>query len=322
VLEKTALLVPPIAFALSLALVRFLIARAGRGAFLDRPNARSLHSSPVPRIGGLGLMASALLGIVLAGGPPAAAGGALVLMLPSLLDDWRGLPAGLRLALHLCASTAFVRLALPGVSPLVWAALAVGLAWMTNLYNFMDGSDGLAGGMAVIGFGVYALAAALAGHTSLAHACLCVSAAAAGFLVWNFAPARVFLGDSGSIPLGFLAGAIGLYGYREGAWPIWFPLLVFGPFVADASVTLARRALRGERVWQAHRSHYYQRVILLGWRHRRTALSEYALMLASGGVAVLAVHTPFPVARVALIALLAAAYHYCITSVLVDCVGW
>jgi UDP-N-acetylmuramyl pentapeptide phosphotransferase/UDP-N-acetylglucosamine-1-phosphate transferase len=161
--------------------------------------------------------------------------------------------------------------------------------------------------MALIGFGVYALAAALAGEPAFAQANLCVAAAAAGFLVFNFPPARVFMGDAGSIPLGFLAAALGLQGWSDGLWPLWFPLVVFGPFVVDASVTLVRRALRRERVWQAHRSHYYQRIILLGWSHRRTAAAEYALMAASGAVALLAARLA-PGLQAALLAALLAVY--------------
>jgi UDP-N-acetylmuramyl pentapeptide phosphotransferase/UDP-N-acetylglucosamine-1-phosphate transferase len=112
------------------------------------------------------------------------------------------------------------------------------------------------------------------------------------------------MGDAGSIPLGFLAGALGLQGWHQGLWPLWFPLAVFAPFIADASVTLLRRLLRRERVWQAHRSHYYQRVILLGWSHRRTALAEYGLMAASGAAALLAVHSVPVVQLLALGALL------------------
>ena len=93
------------------------------------------------------------------------------------------------------------------------------------------------------------------------------------------------MGDAGSIPLGFLSAALGILGWRAGHWPLWFPLLVFSPFVVDASLTLARRVLRGERFWQAHRSHYYQRLVQLGWGHRNTALAEYALMAACGGLA-------------------------------------
>jgi UDP-N-acetylmuramyl pentapeptide phosphotransferase/UDP-N-acetylglucosamine-1-phosphate transferase len=142
--------------------------------------------------------------------------------------------------------------------------------------------------MAVIGFCAYAAAAGLAGDALIAMMSLCVAAAAAAFLMFNFPPARIFMGDSGSIPMGFLAAALGLLGWRDGSWPLWFPLIVFAPFVVDASVTLARRALRGERFWQAHRSHYYQRLVLTGWSHRQLAVSEYGLMLVGAIAALLA----------------------------------
>jgi UDP-N-acetylmuramyl pentapeptide phosphotransferase/UDP-N-acetylglucosamine-1-phosphate transferase len=282
------LLAPALAFVLSVAFIRLLLTDAVRARFLDHPNPRSLHAAPVPRVGGLGLMPAALVAMTLSGGAPLAVALALALMAVSVVDDWKSLSPALRLPLHLAAAAAFVWLTLPHASVPVLAVLAVAVAWMTNLYNFMDGSDGLAGGMALIGFGTYALAAAVAGDPGFAQVNLCVAAAAAGFLVFNFPPARVFMGDAGSIPLGFLAAALGLQGWSEGLWPLWFPLVVFGPFVLDASVTLARRALRGERVWQAHRSHYYQRLILLGWSHRRTATAEYALMAASGAAALVA----------------------------------
>jgi UDP-N-acetylmuramyl pentapeptide phosphotransferase/UDP-N-acetylglucosamine-1-phosphate transferase len=157
---------------------------------------------------------------------------------------------------------------------------------MTNLYNFMDGSDGLAGGMAVFGFGAFAAAAALAGDASICLAALGIAAAALAFLAFNLPPARVFMGDAGSILLGFLAGALGLLGIARGLWPVWFPVLVFSPFIADASVTLIRRLFRGERIWEAHRSHYYQRLVQLGWGHRRTALVEYLLMAIVATLAV------------------------------------
>lgn len=90
------------------------------------------------------------------------------------------------------------------------------------------------------------------------------------------------MGDSGSIPLGFLAAAFGMQGWKNGLWPAWFPLLVFSPFVVDATVTLLKRLSRGEKIWQAHREHYYQRLIRMGFGHRNTALAEYALMIAAG----------------------------------------
>ena len=143
----------------------------------------------------------------------------------------------------------------------------------------MDGSDGLAGGMALIGFGAYAVAAQLAGDQPLAVLSLALCAASAAFLLYNFHPARIFMGDVGSVPLGFLAGALGLAGWANDVWPLWFPLLVFAPFMCDATLTLLKRLLRRERVWQAHREHYYQRLVRMGFGHRGTAWIEYAAML-------------------------------------------
>jgi UDP-N-acetylmuramyl pentapeptide phosphotransferase/UDP-N-acetylglucosamine-1-phosphate transferase len=152
----------------------------------------------------------------------------------------------------------------------------------------MDGSDGLAGGMTVAGFGVYAVAAFAGGLTELSILGAAIAGAAAGFLIWNFHKARIFMGDSGSVPLGFLAAALGLLGWQAGTWPMWFPVLVFSPFIADASMTLLKRYLRGEKLSQAHRSHYYQRVLRMGLGHRGTALAAYVLMLAAAGSALAA----------------------------------
>jgi len=255
---------------------------------MDHPNERSLHVTPTPRIGGLGIMAGVGVAAVWPGSgllqpvmPVLLAAFALAAV--SVLDDVRGLPVALRFLAHFVAAVAcLLALGLSG-----WALLAGTLAvvWMTNLYNFMDGSDGLAGGMAATGFGALALAAWLGDAPGLAVFCAAIAAAALAFLRFNFPPARVFMGDAGSIPLGFLAATLGILGARQNVWPWLFPLLVFSPFIVDASVTLARRALRGEKVWQAHRSHYYQRVVLLGASHRQLALAAYALMLAMAGLA-------------------------------------
>ena len=120
---------------------------------------------------------------------------------------------------------------------------------------------------------------------ALAALCAAVAAAALAFLPFNFPSARLFMGDAGSIPLGFLAAAAGILGIQQGLWPWMFPLLVFSPFIVDASVTLIKRGLRGEKVWKAHRSHYYQRVVILGASHSQLAWAAYSLMLASAGLA-------------------------------------
>ena len=92
----------------------------------------------------------------------------------------------------------------------------------------------------------------------------------------------MFLGDAGSTTFGYLAAGLGLIGWRDGAWSLWFPMLVFSPFIVDATVTLLRRMVQGERFWQAHRTHYYQRLVLSGWSHRKTSLVEYGVMCACG----------------------------------------
>jgi UDP-N-acetylmuramyl pentapeptide phosphotransferase/UDP-N-acetylglucosamine-1-phosphate transferase len=249
---------------------------------LDRPNARSLHSGLVPRAGGLALFPATLAGwAFITPFPWPIAGCVIALAVASFLDDRRGLPVVLRLALHLAAASIFAAGLPSGLSWMLLAAAVLAVAWSINLYNFMDGADGLAGGMALFGFGAYAAAAWQQGANGFAMLNLCVAASALGFLTHNFPPARVFLGDAGSVPLGYLAAALGMSGLAFGLWPWWFPLLVFSPFAVDATATLARRALRGERIWQAHREHYYQRLVRSGWTHRRTALAEYLLMAAA-----------------------------------------
>jgi UDP-N-acetylmuramyl pentapeptide phosphotransferase/UDP-N-acetylglucosamine-1-phosphate transferase len=205
----------------------------------------------------------------------------------SLLDDWRGLPVLLRLAAQLLAALWCVLMWLRPEWPLAMSLILVAAAvWMCNLYNFMDGSDGLAGGMAVIGFGSYALAASIQGDASLSVLSLVVAGATIPFLARNFHPASIFMGDAGSVSLGLLAAMLGAAGWLHGAWSAWFPLVVFSPFIVDATLTLLRRMARGERFWRAHREHYYQKLVRMGWGHRRTALAEYALMLVAATLAV------------------------------------
>nr|WP_232454749.1 glycosyltransferase family 4 protein [Burkholderia ubonensis] len=264
----------------------------------DIPNDRSLHTRPTPRMGGWGVVPAAVVGMWLATPRFAVVSMlAAALAVMSQVDDRRGLPVRVRFAAHVLAVVALIA-AYPADLPF-WAVaiVAFALVWLINLYNFMDGSDGLAGGMALFGFGGYALAALMGLHHSseLAQAAAAISGAAAGFLLFNFHPARIFLGDAGSITLGFLAGAIGFFGWRSGVWPIWLPAQLFSPFIADASVTLLRRLLRGEKFWQAHREHYYQRMVRSGIGHARTAWCWYAVMVAGIIVAMCALRQSAPV---------------------------
>jgi len=279
-------LAPLVAFVVALLASWLLVLPAGRRIALDAPNERSLHAEPVPRTGGvaiaLGIASSSILqwpgfGVVLAA--------AAALAAVSFVDDLAKLPAWVRLAAHLAAAAAALLVETHGLAPFALLGLLLGVGWTTNLYNFMDGSDGLAGGMAVIGFGAYGLAAYSGGDTRLAMLCASIAAAAAGFLVLNWHPARLFMGDVGSVPLGFLAGALGVAGWSDGLWPLWFPALVFAPFMCDATLTLLKRALRRERIWLAHRDHYYQRLVRMRFGHRGTAYVEYAAMLGCAALA-------------------------------------
>jgi len=276
---------PPIISAFVTMMLTLLLTLNKNGMIQDIPNDRSLHTEPIPRIGGIAIMAGILSGwillfqfwawwIVLP---------VLALFMLSLVDDVRSLPAKVRLLGHFFA--ALVVLAGAGVQWMWLLPVLLYIVWMTNLFNFMDGADGLAGGMALFGFSFYGVAGLIHGNEAFAMMNFTIGAAALGFLYHNFHPARVFMGDAGSIPLGFLAAAFGVWGWQQGYWPFWFPILVFSPFVVDASATLFKRVLRRERFTEAHRDHYYQRLIRMGWGHRNTALAEYSLMLLAGGSA-------------------------------------
>lgn len=286
---------PPIAALATLLVTGILLSGNIGNKISDVPNERSLHAVPIPRIGGAGLVAGILAAwaVLFASLVWWVVAPLLLLFAVSLLDDARGLPVRHRLLAHAGAAVVLVSgsgTAALGMLPAL--AVVVCTVWIINLYNFMDGSDGLAGGMALFGFSAYGAAALMQGDETQAMLNFSIGAAALGFLYYNSYPARIFMGDAGSIPLGFLAAAMGLWGWKQACWPAWFPLLVFSPFVVDASVTLLKRALRGEKIWLAHREHYYQRLVQIGWGHRNVAWFAYALMLAAGASALWGMHQP------------------------------
>jgi UDP-N-acetylmuramyl pentapeptide phosphotransferase/UDP-N-acetylglucosamine-1-phosphate transferase len=247
---------------------------------------RSLHRDIVPRGGGLAIWLGWCAGVVWLPGAQPWLFPLAAIVIVSFFDDRRGIPALLRLFVQLAAAVVWLWLAAPMPDLIVAATMAVAIVWMANLYNFMDGSDGLAGTMTIVGFGAYTLAGFWAG-SDRAPTLLALAAAALPFLLANWPPARIFLGDAGSVPLGFLAAVFGIEGWRQGWWPLWFPLLVFLPFIADASSTLLRRLLGGEHVWQAHRDHSYQRLVQLGLGHAGT-LALYAALMIGAAVSALA----------------------------------
>lgn len=254
---------------------------AWRGGLLDQPNARSLHQQPVPRGGGLAVLAGLYVGIYLLGQALDLSalwwlGGLTGIAAVSLLDDAYGLSPWTRLLAQLAAAVALlIAIGAPSWGLFYLLLALLGSIWAMNLYNFMDGSDGLAGGMGGIGFGALALLSWEAGATDYAVLAALISASCLGFLFWNWHPARLFLGDVGAVPLGYLLASLAL----AGPLPLWVTLLIFSPFVVDATATLLQRLRRGEAIWRPHRQHYYQRLLQAGLGHRDTALLAYGLML-------------------------------------------
>ncbi|WP_245978612.1 MraY family glycosyltransferase [Allostella humosa] len=282
----------------------------GQRAILDQPNDRSSHQVPTPRGGGLGLLPPVLGGwcllAFLLDGPAMAwamATGALLLMAVSWRDDRGGLPVRLRLLVQLVAVVPVVSL-LPAPIAQGWlpgwldmALAAVAWVWFVNLYNFMDGIDGISGVETMaLGCGL-ALVALATGPADAAGYGLVLAAGAAGFLAWNWHPARVFLGDVGSVPLGYLAGGLLLALAASGQWAAALILPLY--YLADATLTLLRRALRAEKVWQAHRQHFYQRATQAGLSHAAVALRVGACDVLLVACALWSLAAPWPALAVA-----------------------
>ncbi len=295
-----------------------LCRRTSKLFLLDHPNARSLHAVPTPRTGGVAIIGSFFLGLIAARvlGLPVMREGlswsgwvhleswilgmTTLLGFVSFLDDRGAVPVWLRLGCQFAASGILalgaglflpaIQLPLLGTFELGWLGAPLTilfLVWITNLYNFMDGMDGFAGGMTVLGCGFMAYFAWEAGHEFILASALLLSVASAGFLVLNFPPAKIFMGDVGSVASGFLCGALIILGCRDRVFDFWVPLILFSPFILDASITLIRRVWQREKFWVAHRTHYYQRLVLSGWGHRKAVLAEYGVMVLCGGFALL-----------------------------------
>jgi UDP-N-acetylmuramyl pentapeptide phosphotransferase/UDP-N-acetylglucosamine-1-phosphate transferase len=253
---------------------RALVPILRRRDILDHPNERSAHREPTPRGGGIAVIGSLLLAwFVLAGAGLALPGvigaslGAGILAVVSWVDDLRGLSPLLRLLAQIVVVAIGIWAKAPGLGWAGFAAIGLLWIWCTNVFNFMDGIDGITGTeAAAIGIGLLLFASvgtgADPGLTMLAAAMV---GAALGFLVWNWSPARIFLGDVGSAPLGYLVGFLLLDLVMRGFWKVALILPLY--FLADASITLARRLLRGERVWRAHREHFYQLAVRAGLSH-------------------------------------------------------
>ncbi len=278
-----------------------------RHGIYDTPNERSSHDQPKPRGGGLAVLAVLLLSwlavYVLYGAEPP---GFLVILAAGLalagvswLDDVRSQSVLIRLIVQFAAVAAGIAFTLPDAAGfLVFQGLlpawldhlikALAWVWFINLFNFMDGADGITGVESFsIGLGL-ALLLILgqnagppgAGLASAAYPLL-LAACAAGFLLWNWAPSKIFLGDVGSVGLGYLIGWLLLVLAAEGNWAAALLLPLY--YLCDATLTLTRRALRGEKIWRGHREHFYQKAILRGaghaWVSANLMLHNAALIL-------------------------------------------
>jgi len=301
-----------VALVVSTSLVWWLLRNARWLGLFDEPNHRSLHERVVPRSGGVGVLVAivsgwgsiALVSVVVPSGWWMIVVGLMAVAGVSLLDDLRNVQPLARMSVHLfagmflvLAGLALPTLQLPGfvvhLGPVLSSVLTLlFISWFINLFNFMDGMDGLAGGMAFFGFTALAVLGVIGGEYTFACACGAVAGAAVGFLFFNFPPAQIFLGDVGSAPLGYLSGSFVVWADYSGVAPLWVGVMIFAPFFLDASVTLLRRLRRRERVWEAHRSHYYQRSVRAGSSQQRTVLAEYALMAGCGVTAVLVLEAP------------------------------
>lgn len=287
--------------ALSVALVRrWALSRQ----LLDVPNARSSHTIPIPRGGGIAIVVVVIGGLVSAQATRliwpvrdfvAIIATSTFVAVISLVDDFRSLNSWLRLSAHLLASiTIAVVIPPPPIIdvPFIKPIHALGLAtvltvfWLvglTNAYNFMDGVDGIAGSAALVIGMTLAIDGEVVGSEPLLWIGLLTSAASVGFLVFNWHPAKIFMGDVGSAFLGFIFASAGLLLARDNGSLSISMMLPVWPFVFDTLFTFLRRLGHGERVFVAHRSHLYQRLVIAGWSHPGVACL-YAMLSGVGAV--------------------------------------
>jgi UDP-N-acetylmuramyl pentapeptide phosphotransferase/UDP-N-acetylglucosamine-1-phosphate transferase len=264
-----------------------------RAALLDQVNERSLHTVPTPRLGGVAIVAMTLAAMMLTWSSTprdlhVVVGVSAGIALVGLRDDLRPMSAGVRIALQIAAAIARVRLVgtpalrltaelvLPLPAILLTAVLVVWIVGVLNIYNFMDGMDGLAGAQTVSAS--VALALVFGVKSSLSTLAVALGGSALGFLVHNYPPARLFMGDAGSTFIGMCFAALGVIGMNHDV-PLTQSALPLAPFLLDGTFTIFRRGLRKEKIWKAHRSHLYQRAVQTGLGHR-TVLLVYLVWLA------------------------------------------
>lgn len=287
-----------LAAVLSFVLTGLATGYARRRGLIDKPGDRQSHLSPTPRGGGAGLILAFLIaGLLFA--QAAMSGHWMYCLLPAVLvlavtgwwDDHRPLSARIRLLVQLAAAVwllAFLQQGGLHLNPWLWPIAILFVVWMSNLYNFMDGSNGMAGAQGVFSAAILAWLFARAGDGATSILSLTLAASCLGFLPWNLGKARVFMGDVGSVSLGFTFAALLVYGVGSSAFGAPVALMVLLLFLVDSTLTLIVRVLKRERWYNAHRQHLYQQIIIQGWTHGRVLLLYQAinLLLVLPGIAV------------------------------------
>ncbi len=278
------------------------------------PSERSLHAQTKARGGGLGIAAAIMFGWVCLDGSGVLIAAIFGLWAVSAWDDWAGAPPQLRLAVHAIAAAVIVYFWIKVDSPIFALMTLIALIWATNLFNFMDGADGIAGCTATLGglaLAAFSAPNALGGTDAhlpfVTSAAVVIAIAAAAFLMFNLPPARMFMGDGGSTVLGLGLAALSAKGIADKQWALAVPVAIFMPFWADATYTLIRRVLKGHSPLEPHREHLYQRLALAGLGHRGLLLWIVGWTLLSIVVAAL-LRGIEQVGGVVLVTLYAAAY--------------
>ncbi len=284
-----------LSFALT-GLIRFYLVRK---AILDVPNERSSHAVPTPRGGGIAIAVSFFLAVgwlayqntIDAGLAKALLGGGVIVAAAGYWDDLKSIPASVRITLHLLAAiwALYFLGGFPVLELGVWKLhlgwmgslfAVIGIVWFINLYNFMDGIDGLAGSEAFFVSVVAGIALFLMGAAGMALLCFLLAAAVLGFLIWNWPPAKIFMGDIASGLLGYIFGVLTIATANQHQLPILFWLTLLAVFILDTKFTLLRRVLRGERWYAAHRQHVYQRLARQSASHVKVTAGVIAINLA------------------------------------------
>jgi len=293
-----------VSFALTRIILRFSLSRE----LLDIPNERSSHEIPKPRLGGMAIAGTfylTILALIIAGRLKFDSANALsgivagtgVIVILGIVDDLKGLGAIVKLVLQIVAASVVVlsgivlrEISVPLVGTLGFGPLAVPITilWivtMVNFYNFIDGIDGLAAGVALIASLFLAYISMRAGVPFLALLYLALGGSVLGFLRFNFPPARIFMGDTGSATIGFLFATLAVVGEQRDV-PAFLTIIILGAVLGDAGLTLLRRMIRGEKITLPHKTHYYQRLTTLGLSHKQVTILEYliATLLGIGAI--------------------------------------